>query len=473
MSIAADKEHCSPSNPSSSVIAPRDPRVVSLHQILANMPSNLEEVLSSCGIDLVPELVEAVLRLSYSSPSAALRFFRWAGLSVKHTLSCWNLIIDILGKNSFFEVMWDIIGSMKRECGDLSLATFASVFSSYCSCGQFKQAVMSFQLLDRFGITRDVVALNTLIKSFCHQDGHTADAVEFLEKNKGTTSPNGETFTILLEGWQKEGNAACAKKTFGEMLFCVGWSTEYVAAYNAFLLTLIHADEAKEVIPVLKIMKSRNCAPGMDFFTVALEVLVQKRDFANASVLWDIMAMDLGILPDLQMYHCMVVLSCENNNIDFACKLLDQMPFNGVFPNSAIYGAIFDCLVRMKNAREAEKFFAEMRKNEQVPSASSCASAIRMFFKGFNPMAAREVWRCVVEEKVSPADDCAQEVIRGFSDLYRLSDVECYIEEMLSMGIEPPSNIIEKLKAVYLKKTGQIGKTDCYERIAKKLKPLH
>jgi pentatricopeptide repeat protein len=328
---------------------------------------------------------------------------------------------------------------------------------------------MSFEVMERYGIVPDVVALNALISAFCHQVGHTADAVEYLGKIKGKIAPDGETFTFLLEGWQKEGNVACAMSTFGEMILHVGWSTENVPAYNTLLMTLIHAHQNEEAVRFLKVIKSNKCTPGLEFFRAALGILVKEGNFVKASQLWDIMLMEPSPMPDLEMYHCMIVLCCDNRNIDFAYNLLDEMPFNGVFPDSAIYGAILDCLIWMNSAREAEKFFAEMKNNEIVPSASSCASAIRLFFKEFNPMAAEDVWRLVVEERISPADDCAREMIRGFLDLCRTNEVRRYMEEILDMGIELPSNITDKLKSL-LEKT---VKNDWYNPIAKRLKSVH
>ncbi|CAI9763206.1 unnamed protein product [Fraxinus pennsylvanica] len=43
-----------------------------------------------------------------------------------------------------------------------------------------------------------------------------------------------DTFAILLEGWEKEGNVAKAKTTFGEMVIGVGWSPQYISPYDAF-----------------------------------------------------------------------------------------------------------------------------------------------------------------------------------------------------------------------------------------------
>ena len=60
-------------------------------------------------------------------------------------------MVDLLGNNSMFEPMWDAIRSMRNE-GVLSLPTFVSVFGSYCSAGRVKEAIMSFEVMDRYGV---------------------------------------------------------------------------------------------------------------------------------------------------------------------------------------------------------------------------------------------------------------------------------------------------------------------------------
>lgn len=51
---------------------------------------------------------------------------------------------------------------------------------------------MSFEVMKFYGIIPDVVALNALMSAFCRHDGHTADAVEYLEKIKDRMASDGE-----------------------------------------------------------------------------------------------------------------------------------------------------------------------------------------------------------------------------------------------------------------------------------------
>lgn len=412
-------------------------------------PQDIETALSSSGIHPSEECVHEVLKLSYNYPHSAVKFFRWAGRLTKHSAHAWNLMVDLLGRNQLFDPMWDAVRSMKKE-GVLSLHTFMSVFQSYCVAGRINEAVMSFDVMDRYEIEKDVVAVNSLLSAICREDNQTSAAVEFLEKVKGKIAPDGDSFAILLEGWEKEGNAAKAKITFGEMVIRVGWSQENMLAYDAFLMTLLRASQFDEVVGFLKVMKDHDCFPGLKFFTNALDVLVKRNNADHAIPLWDVMVAS-GSLPNLIMYNAMIGLLCNNGEIDHAFRLLDEMVFQGAFPDSLTYNMIFEWLVKNKKVRETERFFTEMVKNECPPTGSNCAAAIAMLFDCDDPDAAQDIWSYMVENHVELLDESANMFLIGLCKLNRLSDVRRFAEEVLDKRIIIYESTMIKLERAFYK----------------------
>ncbi|XP_061365689.1 pentatricopeptide repeat-containing protein At1g77360, mitochondrial-like [Gastrolobium bilobum] len=447
------------------------PNVSSTARTLCNIltrtsPQDIENALSSCGIHPSEECIHEVLKLSYNYPSSAVKFFRWAGSIKKHSAHAWNLMVDLLGKNQLFEAMWDAIRSMKQE-GALSMNTFVSIFSSYCTAGRFSEAVMSFDVMDRYGIVQDVVALNSLLSAICREENQTSVAVEFFEKIKGKITPDGDTFAILLEGWEKEGNAAAAKSTFGEMVVRVGWNEQNRAAYDALLMTLVRASQIDDAVKFLKVMKNNSCFPGLKFFTTALDILVKRNDVVNAIPMWDVMVVS-GLVPNLIMYNAMIGLVCDNGEVDHAFRLLDEMVLQGTFPDSLTYNMIFECLVKNKKARETERFFTEMIKNEWLPTNSNCAAAIMMFFDCDDPEAAHEVWNYMVENHVKPLDESANALLIGLCKLSRLTEVRRYAEDMLDRRINIYESTMMKLKDAFYKE-GRSAR-DRYESLSRRWK---
>ncbi|MED6196174.1 hypothetical protein PIB30_044838 [Stylosanthes scabra] len=416
------------------------PNARKLCDLLARTPPNdIETALTNCGVHPSHDEVHEVLSLSYSVPFSAVKFFRWAGHLQMLSAHAWNLMVDLLGKNGLFEHMWDAIRSMKQQ-NQLSLPTFVSVFESYCTAARFNEAFMSFDVMDRYAIHPDVVALNSLLSAICREDNHTSVALEFFDKIKAKIAPDGDTFAILLEGWEKEGNAAKAKSTFGEMVVRVGWDRKNMAAYDAFLMTLVRALQVDEAVKFLKLMKDHDCFPGLKFFTNALDIIIKQNDAPNAVILWDVM-LESGL-----------------------------MVFQGVFPDSLTYNILFECLVRNKKLHKTDMFFNEMVKNEFPPTSANCTSAIAMFFDRDDPEAAQSIWTYMFENRVKPLSDAANEVLLGLCKLGRLSEVKRSAEDMLDRRIIIYESTMAKLKDAFYR-DGRSAR-DRYDSLSRRWKAL-
>lgn len=456
-----------PRFPTHRTVADLPQHVLILCEVISTTPPHeMEARLAATEVLPEPETVHQVLKLSYNSPSAAAKFFKWADMSRKQTGYSWNLMVDLLGKNNLFEPMWDAIRSMKQE-GLLSLTTFVSVFENYAVARRFDEAVMTFDVMERYGIQPDIIAVNSLLSAICREDNQTVKALEFFEKIKASITPDADSFAILLEGWEKEGNIAKAKNTFGEMVIRVGWSSQNMFAYDAFLNTLVRGSQADEAIKFLHLMKGRNCLPGLRFFSNALDIFVKQNDPAHAITMWDIMV-DSGLVPNLQMYNTMIDLFTRNNYIDNAFRLLDSMAFYGAFPDSLTYNMIFECLIKNKKIPEVGKFFTEMVKNEWPPTCENFTAGIKILFDGDDPEMAIEMWKYMVKINISPRDDSANTVLLGLCNMGRLADLRRFAEKMIDERIIIYESTMTKAKNAFYKE-GRSAR-ELYDHILRKWK---
>lgn len=429
------------------------PAAKTVCEVLVRALSNdLEAALSATGVAPSPELVQEVLRVSYNYPSLAIKFFRWARQSAKQSAYSWNLMIDLLGKNEEFDQMWNGIRTMRQE-KILSLPTFVSVFGSYCSAGRFKDAMMSFEVLDRYEVEKDIVAVNSLLSAICTEENRTIKAWEFFEKNEEKIPLDGDSFAILLEGWEKEGNVEKAGVTFGEMVKRVGWDPQNVSAYDAFLITLVRGGQSEEAVEVLIEMKKNGCLPGLKFLSNALDSLIKQNDANHATLLWDIVV-ETGLVPNLIMYNAIIGLLSENDKIEDSIRLLDAMVFHGAFPNSLTYNLIFSCLIKNGKVKEASQFFREMVKNECPPTPSNCAAAITMLFDGYDPETAIDIWNFMVENHIKPLDASANALLVGLCNLDRLTEVRSFADYILDGQIRIFESTMKILKSGFYQQRG-------------------
>lgn len=445
-----------------------NPRTRTLCEILTHTPvAEIQNRLSSCGITPLPELVEEVLKLSYNSPSAAVSFFRWAGLIQKHSPHAWNLMVDLLGKNKLYEPMWDAIRSMKQE-GALSIATFVSAIESYCSAGRSDEAIMTFDVMERYGVEPNVVCVNAILSAMCREGKLILKAAEFYDRVKAKIPPNGDTFAILLDECEKERNVFKAKTIFGEMVIRIGWSPQYLAAYDSLLTTLVKGSEVDEALKFLAVMKGKNCSPGLKFFSKAIDILVKLRDSVRTKLMWNLM-IDSALVPSLVMYNSVIGMLCNNNEVDSAFIFLDGMPLYGAFPDSLTYNMIFQCLIKNKKIREARRFYYEMVKNECPPSNSNFASAIRMFLDYDDPEMAVELWEFMLANRVLPLEDSANALLNGMTALDRPTEVVKFLEDILYRRITIHDATMEKMRMALRGRSRSVR--DTFERLTIKWKP--
>lgn len=98
------------------------PKIKVLCEIRATTHSlSVERVLdeSISGLRVTQVDVEEILKLSYGFPGPAVKFFRWSGRLLcggGHSPYAWNLFVNMLGKNSLFDAMWDAVKTMHKGC---------------------------------------------------------------------------------------------------------------------------------------------------------------------------------------------------------------------------------------------------------------------------------------------------------------------------------------------------------------------
>ncbi|KAK3024397.1 hypothetical protein RJ639_043355 [Escallonia herrerae] len=439
-----------------------------LCEIIANtLSSSVEKVLDETGIMVFQDDVEEVLKLSYGYPGPAVKFFRWSGLQLndKHSPYAWNLVVDLLGKNCLFDAMWDALKSMKKE-GLLSLATFASVFSSYVSADRVQEAITSFEVMDQYRVLRDVVALNSLLSAIC-RDGKTLQAKEFLSIARDKIRPDADTYAILLEGWENAGDVASARKTFAEMVTDIGWDPGNVPAYDSFLTTLLRGPEGmRETLKFFETMRDRRCYPGIKFFKVALEDCARNSDVRVAELLWESMVGKNGCRPDTEMYNLLIGLHMYLKDTERARNLLDEMVYYGAFPNSQTYNLMFQFLLKGRKLKEASPIFSEMIKNECTPNRENCCTAIRVYIDNGDPYMAIKIWKWMIDNYKSDVEEIGNFLVVGLRDLKRVPEAVKYAEDMIDRGIKLNSSTLSKLK----QSLSKAGKGPVYDELLRKWK---
>lgn len=448
-----------------------NPKTRFLCEILASSnPSSVDRALDDAGVRVSSQDVEAVLKLSYSHPGAAVAFFRWAGsryLSDQHSPYAWNLVVDLLGKNLLFDAMWNAVRSMQSE-GLLSLATFASIFSSFCSVGRPDDALSTFDTMRLYGVPRNTAALNSLLSAVCH-DGRVATARLFFDRTRTSVAPDVDSFAILLEGCEADVDHRSAREVFDDMISTVGWDPANVQAYDSFLTILVRSGSHNlhESFMFFEKMKQKSCFPGMKFFRNAIKVLIEKNDTREALNIWKALIGRNECYPDISMYNSMISLLCSNNQTDVALWFFDDMTNYGAFPDSHTYNVLFQYLIKERKLNEIAAIFTEMVKNECYPTEANCVSLMNVGLGNlsFYDMALK-VWKIMAENGLPSLEETGNMLVLKLRDAHMLPEACKYAEDIIDRGIKLNSSTLSKLRQSLVK----IGKGNIHDSLLRKWK---
>ncbi|KAM1715114.1 hypothetical protein ACFX12_025639 [Malus domestica] len=251
------------------------------------------------------------------------------------------------------------------------------------------------------------------------------------------------------------------------MVIEIGWDPNNVSAYDSFLNTLLKGPNGiREVVKFFETLKDRKCYPGINFFNLALDECVKKGDAKGADTLWRAMIGRIGFWPDTSMYNAVISLHCHYGNVDLAKKVLDEIVYDGAFPNSQIYNTVFKFLIKDRKLKEASAVFTEMVKNECVPELANCDTAIRVFLDSGDPYFAIKVWKCMMENYHSGLEDTRNLLVVGIRDLNRVPEAVKYVEDMIARGIKLEFSTLSKLKQNLF----QARKENMYDELLRKWK---
>ncbi|XP_073000225.1 pentatricopeptide repeat-containing protein At3g61360-like [Typha latifolia] len=364
--------------------------------------------------------------------------------------------------------MWDVVNSMRAE-GILSLATFASIFSSLAAADRPDEAVSAFLSMPLHGVPRDTPALNSLLSALCRA-GRTTDARGALPRvrSEAGVSPDADSFAILLEGCENESDYRAARLVFDEMVKTVGWDPVNVPAYDSFLTTLVRSNPSglSEAMRFFEIMQHNRCFPGIKFFRAALQAYVDTRDARGAAGLWEVLSRQGRCLADTNMYNSMISLHGYLQQTDAAIRCLDEMVLHGAFPDSQTYNVLLQFLLKSRKLREAVAIFNEMVKNECCPSHSNCVTAVRIFIDTGDWKMGVKVWKCMVANNLQPFEESGNMLVAKLRDMDLLPEACKIAEDMIDRGIKLSSSTLSKLKHSLLK----VGKGSIHDHLLRKWK---
>lgn len=435
--------------------------------ISKNPNSCIESLLDGVPMEVSPAVVVEVLKKLSNAGFLALSFFRWAEKQqgFKHTTESYNWLIESLGKIKQFNVIWNLVSDMKRK-GILSRETFALISRRYARARKVKEAIESFEKMEKFGFQVGVSDFNRLIDTLC-KSRNVLKAQEVFDKMKHSRfKPDIKSYTILLEGWGQDQNLLRLNEVYREMRDN-GFEPD-VVTFGIVINAHCKVKKYDEAIRLFHEMKAKNVKPSPHVFCTLINGLGSEKRLSEALEFFEQLKLS-GFAPEAPTYNAVVAAYCWSMKMADAYRMVNEMRKFGIGPNSRTYDIILHHLIKGRRSKQAYSVFQRMSSEPGCePTVSTYEIMVRMFCNEERLDMAIQIWDEMKAKGVLPGMHMFSTLINSLCYENKLEDACKYFQEMLDVGIRPPAAMFSNLKQALLDE----GREDTALLLAEKIEKL-
>ena len=438
-------------------------------KILSNNSSNtrIESLLNGTCTEVSTELVLDVLKKLSNSGVLALLVFRWAEKQkgFKYTTESYNALIEALGKIKQFKKIWELVNEMKLK-GLLSKDTFALISRRYVRARKGKEAVETFEKMEKFGLKPVLSDFNRLIDTLSKSRNVEKAQQIFDKMTERRFKPDIKSYTILLEGWGQEQNLLRLNEVYREMRD-EGFEPD-VVTYGIMINAHCKARKYDEALELFDQMEMNNVKPNPHIFcTLIIGLGSAKR--LNEALEFYRRSKTSGFSPEIPTYNALVGAYCWSLRMDDAYRVIDEMRQCGLGPNSRTYDILLHHLIKNRRTKEAFLLFQGMSKEPNCePTVSTYEIIIRMFCNEERVDMAIQVWNQMKAKGVLPGMHMFSTLINSLCHENKLDDACKFFQEMMDIGIRPPAQLFSNLKQSLLEE----GRKDIVQNLDQKIEKL-
>ncbi|GMH07654.1 hypothetical protein Nepgr_009494 [Nepenthes gracilis] len=351
----------------------------------------LERTLNKMRITVTNELVYRVLRSCSLCGTQSFRFFNWArSHSPSYSPTCieFEELIKTLARTKHWETMWKVVHQLLKDSSRSNTSPSLSfspeiiefIIREYGKNGLIDEAVKVFNSCTKaFNCSQTVGVYNSLLFALCEvKNFNGAYALIRRMTRKGTT-PNKETYSLLVNSWCKAGKLSEAQM-FLEEMSKKGFNPP-VRGRDLLIDGLLNAGYIESAKGLVRKMTKKGFLPDINTFNSLLEAICKSGEVEFCIELYhDVCA--LGLCPNIETYKIMIPLIAKAGKIDEAFRLLHCSIDDGHKPFPSLYAPILKALCRNGQFDDAFSFFSDMKVQGHPPNRPVYTMLIRMCGRG-------------------------------------------------------------------------------------------
>ncbi|CAN1310368.1 Pentatricopeptide repeat-containing protein At3g22670, mitochondrial [Linum perenne] len=425
---------------------PNDADIDQVSEILKKRYTSVDgvvEVLNSCGVMPGHDLVLHILKRFSSDWVPALGVFTWAKhhTGYMHRPEVYNFMVDILGKCKKFTLMQELVEEMRGLEGYVSLFTMTKVMRRFAKDRQYENAIGSFRGLQRFGVTRDVAALNVLMDALVKECSVEHAHNVFLEF-KESIPPNSNSFRILIHGYCKARMLENARRTMEDMK--THGFQPCVVCYTCFIEAYCKEKDFRNVHVVLDEMQKKGCKPNVVSYTIIMHALGKAKQTNEALEVYEKMKRS-GCVPDASFYGSLIFILSSSGRIKDAWDVFRDMEKQGVDPNLLVYNTMIGCACAHWQGSHALELLQKMEEKSVKPDIKTYAPLLKLCCKNKTMRVLKLVMNHMFENDVSVDLGTYELLVRGLCMSGKLEEACSFFKEAVSKGMVPRNSLYKQL----------------------------
>ncbi|PSR84971.1 Pentatricopeptide repeat-containing protein [Actinidia chinensis var. chinensis] len=281
----------------------------------------------------------------------------------KPDIKSYTILLEGWGQEHNLLKLDEIYREMTDEGFEADVVAYGIIINAYCKAKKFDEAIRMFHEMKTKNIKPTPHIYCTLINWF-GSEKRLSEAVKFFELSKASGfTPETPTYNALVGAYCWSQRMYDAYKVVDEMRKCgVGPNSR---TFDIILHHLIRARRTKEAYSVFQKM-SDECEPSVSTYEIMVRMFCNEERLDMAFMVWDQMKAK-GVLPGMHMFSTLINSLCHESKLDDACKYFQEMLDIGIRPPAQMFSNLKQALLDEGKKDTVIKLGLQLEKLRKTP----------------------------------------------------------------------------------------------------------
>ncbi|CAL5399913.1 unnamed protein product [Camellia sinensis] len=285
-------------------------------------------------------------------------FERMEKLGMKQELQDFNRLIDTLSKSRHVDRAHQVFDKWKNRKFKPDIKSYTILLEGWGQEQNLLRLDEVYREMSEDGFEPDVVTYGIIINAYCKAKKYDEAIQMFHEMETKNIKPTPHIYCTLINGLGSERRLSEALKFF-ELSKASGFVPE-APTYNALVGSYCWSQRIYDAYKVLDEMKELGIGPTSRTFDIILHHLIKARRTKEAYTVFQKMSSEPGCEPSVSTYEIIMRMFCNEERMDMALRVWDQMKAKGVLPGMHMFSTLINSLCHENKLDDACKYFQEM-----------------------------------------------------------------------------------------------------------------